>query len=50
MRIMSVRIFSKSFGGKIETVQTDVTKEKISPQKIKSFENSIPQTAQHDRN
>ena len=40
--------FSKSFGGKIETVQTDVTKEKNIPKK--SFENSISQTAQNGRN
>ena len=28
MRILGDRIFSQSFGGKIETVQTDVTQEK----------------------
>jgi len=27
MRILSARIFSKSFGGKIKLAQTDVTKE-----------------------
>ena len=27
MRILSARIFSKSFGGKIKPVQTDVNKE-----------------------
>ena len=37
MRILSASIFSKSFGGKIKRVQTDVNKKTTFAKKLKSI-------------